>query len=281
MRARKLRSVILTMAAMAPLACGASTSAATLDNSETAVEHLLSQPGSPMDAAFVQTTAARALAQIDLADQAMESSESAEVKNVAQRVKQDASQMYDQMQDVAQRQGIDIPTTTGRDQPYFCGGCVGTQGVAFDRQYVTYQVYEMPRMINDLRYVSYTSAYVPVRNWASGWDMRMSGYMPMIYTVAPRYNVYYPYAISTYRTYYYPTYYPYTVAYRPTGYNAAYYPTYYPYGVTYYPTARSYVPYGTSYCNYGCGGYSSYPYGRTYYPYSTWRATLFADVGEE
>jgi len=256
-------------------------------------DHGLAEAINTIDPTFVHAMMGRTLAQLDLGQQAQQVSQNEQIKQFAEELGQDVSNMNKQLQQVAQQQGLrDVPTTTGPESPYFCASCSGLQGTTWDQQYITYQVYELPRMVNDLTYLGNNTTSPAVRTWATSWSPYFSHNMSGMSGFGSGYGSYYPY--STYYPYsscgysgscYYPTYYPRTVAYYPVRYQPVYYPTYYPYGVSYYyPNYRtSYYPYGTVYYRTTTVVYPSY--GTTYYPYGTcysggcnYRAALFTSV---
>jgi len=251
-------------------ACGSLDPVGVQDPAITSGVESLTDTATTPEGAFLQATAARTSAQVAAAQQASQKAQDQGLQRFAQALQQDFRNLGQQVQDLGRQQNLNLQQSSGQDSPYYCHACAGATATTFDHQYITYQVYELPRMVNDLRYLSNTCRQASLCSWANRWGARLDQHMWTMSTLSHRHHML-PYDHPLAGTPYYPVYRPRGSSYYPVGYYPSSYPAHYPYRVTYYPTGSTYYPYGTVYYP-----YRVYPaYGTTYYPYGTYAGSVY------
>lgn len=91
---------------------------------------------SPQDRRFLQTAAANNLAQIDLAEVAMQQGKTQHVRDFGQKMIDDHVKADDRLKQIATRAGVSLPTELSDDQKVTQDRLWETSGRNFDRAYL-------------------------------------------------------------------------------------------------------------------------------------------------
>ena len=119
------------------------------------------------DRKFLEEAAAGGLAEVEMGQLASERAESPEVKQFGQRMVQDHGKANDQLKQLAQSKGVDIPTQTDKSHQKKMEKLQKLNGAQFDKQYMDDMVKDHKKDVKDFQKQAKSAKDADVKNFAA------------------------------------------------------------------------------------------------------------------
>jgi len=142
-------------------AAGSSKSAASKSSSSKS-----SQLGHS-DRKFLESAAKDGLAEVELGQLASQRAESPEVKQFGQRMVQDHGKANDQLKQLAQSKGLDVPTETDKSHQKKMEKLQKLSGAQFDKQYMDDMVKDHKKDVKEFQKQAKSAKDADVKNFAA------------------------------------------------------------------------------------------------------------------
>jgi putative membrane protein len=176
-----LRGVLATSAILCLVSLGAvsqeqaatsgSQSAATKKSSKSSTsmssDSSSSSQLSPADKQFVKKAAEGGMAEVELGQLATQNAKSDEVKQFGQRMVDDHSKANDQLKQLAQQKGVDIPSELSAKDKAEKVHLAKLSGEQFDRAYMQHMVQDHKKDVAEFKKESTSAKDSDVKNWAA------------------------------------------------------------------------------------------------------------------
>lgn len=153
---------------------GSSSGAGSMGSSSGAPQSGSSKSGaaksSPLDHGdrkFLEEAAAGGLAEVEMGQLASQRAESPEVKQFGERMVQDHGKANDQLKQLAQSKGVDIPAQTDKSHQRKMEKLHKLNGAAFDRQYMDDMVKDHKKDVKDFQKKAESAQDPDVKNFAA------------------------------------------------------------------------------------------------------------------
>lgn len=119
------------------------------------------------DRKFVEEAAAGGLAEVQMGQLASERAESPEVKQFGQRMVQDHGKANDQLKQLAQSKGVDLPAQTDKSHQKKIEKLQKLNGAQFDKQYMDDMVKDHKKDVKDFQKEAKKAKDADVKNFAA------------------------------------------------------------------------------------------------------------------
>ena len=119
------------------------------------------------DRKFVEEAAAGGLAEVEMGQLAAQRAESPEVKQFGQRMVQDHQKANDQLKQVAQSKGVEIPAQTDKSHQKKMEKLQKLNGAQFDKQYMDDMVKDHKKDVKDFQKQTKSAKDPDVKNFAA------------------------------------------------------------------------------------------------------------------
>ena len=119
------------------------------------------------DRKFLETAAKDGLAEVELGQLASQRAESPDVKQFGQRMVQDHGKANDQLKQLAQSKGMDVPTETDKSHQKKMAKLQKLNGAQFDKQYMDDMVKDHKKDVKEFEKQSKNAKDADVRAFAA------------------------------------------------------------------------------------------------------------------
>jgi putative membrane protein len=143
----------------------------------------------PVDALFLQMAAKDNLAEIQLGQLALQKSQNAGVKRVANMIIQEHTQAQQQVQQLAQKYDVSLPAAPDAHQQAFYKHVSKLSGAQFDKMYVAQQVQSHVKDVNLFYQHPMVAAAPDVKLFAKATLPKLAGHTEMLRSVAHQVGV--------------------------------------------------------------------------------------------
>jgi len=119
------------------------------------------------DRKFLESAAKDGLAEVELGQLASQRAESPEVKQFGQRMVQDHGKANDQLKQLAQSKGLDVPTETDKSHQKKMEKLQKLSGAQFDKQYMDDMVKDHKKDVKEFQKQAKSAKDADVKNFAA------------------------------------------------------------------------------------------------------------------
>lgn len=158
----------------------------TANQPPSSEHHAAKESSMTSDHTFVKKAAEGGLAEVQLGQLASEKAASPEVKQFGQRMVTDHTQANDQLKQIAQQQGIELPTKLNAKDAATKARLEKLSGKAFDRAYMSDMVKDHTKDVAEFQREAKAGKNPAVKNFAAETTPKLEDHLKEAKNIAPK-----------------------------------------------------------------------------------------------